>query len=155
MVQTAMETNVTMDRVRRLLAEGHAQAALDLVNQRDDRSAPWQNVRGVCLLRLGFYERAVEALRRIVFPDNAICPPEDVPGLYRANFVTALLVTQHTDGAIPMAEHLEDDGDPYVRQVRQALDRWRRGLSVWQRIGVWVGWYPKKPVVLDFPLGGV
>lgn len=155
MVQTAIKANVTIDRIRQLLADGHAQEALVLINERDDQSDIWQNARGVCLLRLGSYERAVQALRGIVFPGNAICVPEDVPALYRANFATALLLMQRTDGAIAIVEHLEDDGHPYVRDMRQAVQRWKESLTLLQRIGLWIGWYPQKPVQLDFPLGGL
>lgn len=154
MVQTAIKTNVTLDRIRQLLAEGRAEDALVLINQRDDQSDLWQNARGVCLLRLGLYERAVQALRRIVFSDNAICVPEGIPALYRANFATALLLTHHMEGAIALIEHLEDDGHPYVRALRQAAQRWKQGLTLLQRMGLWAGWYPKKPVQLDFPPGG-
>ena len=117
MIHGTTNSPITMDRVRTLLDNGQAQEALALVNQRDDVSDVWQNVRAVCLLRMGSYERAMQVLRRIVFPGNAICVPEDVPALYRANFATAMLALHHTDSALAIMEHLGHDGHPYVEQV--------------------------------------
>lgn len=155
MVQTAIKTNVTLDSIHQLLTEGHAQEALSLVNRHNEKSDPWQNARGVCLLRLGQFEQAIKVFQRIVFPGESPCVPQDMPALYRANFATAMLLADRADGAIAIIEHLEDDGHPYVRAVRQAAQRWKQGLSLMQKLGLWVGWYPKRHIVLDFPPGDV
>ncbi len=155
MVQPAIDTNITLDQIHQLLNKGHAADALAVINQNEDQSDLWQNARGVCLLRLGLYERAVEVYRRIVFPGNTICVPEGVPALYRANLATALLLTHCMDGAINLIEHLEDDGHPYVKALRQAAQKWKQNMRLLQKIGLWMGWYPKQPLQFDFLPGSL
>jgi len=155
MTHSVLKANVTIDRIHDLLGEGRAEEALVLVNQHEEPSDLWQNAKGACLLRLGLYERALQVLRGIVFPGGSIFVPEDVPALYRANFATAMLLTDHMDGAIAIAEHLVSDGHPYVSQVLQAVQRWKKSLTFLQRAALALGWYPEKPVQMDFPLGGI
>lgn len=155
MIHGTMKSSTTIERVRELLDNGRAREALALVNQHEDASDVWQNVRGACLLRLGDYERAVQVLRPIVFPGNAICVPEGIPALYQANFATAMLALHRTDGAMAIVEHLGHDGHPYVEQIHQAMRRWKESLTILQKVGLALGWYPKKPVQVDFPLGGL
>lgn len=155
MVCRAMKSSLSMDHVRGLLAEGRAQEALELINHQCERSDMWQNARGVCLLRLGLYEQALKALLAVVFPGGAMYMPEGMSTLYLANLITALLLTHHSNEAMVLMEHMGSNGHPYVAQVRQAVERWKKSLTLFQRAGLAIGKCPEKPVQMDFLPGSV
>jgi hypothetical protein len=144
-----------IDRIRCLLDEGKPQQALDLVNRRDQDSAEWRNARGVCLLRLGKVDEAAGVLREVVFPDDSIAIPDDMPSLYRANFATAMLLKRNLVAGIPILRRLNGEPHPYIRQLSTALARWDKSLNFVQRLLGTVEWYPDKPFPLDFPPGAV
>jgi len=92
--------------------------------------------------------------RDIVFPDGSVSVPEDVPPLYRANFATAMLLTNRIGAGMYVLEHMNpDEYHPYADRLLAAVRQWKNNLSLIERIGCAVGWYPKKPPTLDFPLG--
>lgn len=43
------------------------------------------------------------------------------------------------------------EGHPLVRRLRDALRRWRRGLSFWEKVRSALGGDVARPVELDFP----
>ncbi len=144
-----------MDRIRALLNEGRALEALNLINHVGQTSAQWQNARGVCLLRLGRTDEAVTVLRDVVFPDNCIFVPDDVPALYRANFATAMILVRNIEAAYHILEYMDVRGHPYAQQLATAFQRWNKTLSWIQRLLGSLGWYPDKSICLDFPPGAV
>lgn len=144
-----------MDRIRALLNEGRALEALNLINHMGQTSPEWQNARGVCLLRLGRTNEAVTILRDVVFPDNRICVPDDVPVLYRANFATAMILLRNIEAAHHLLEHMDVRSHPYAEQLATAFQRWKKTLSWIQRLLGSLGWHAAKPICLDFPPGAV
>jgi len=144
-----------MDRIRALLNEGRALEAHNRINHMGQTSPQWQNARGVCLLRLGRANEAVTILRDVVFPDNCICVPDDVPVLYRANFATAMILTRNIEAARHLLEHMDVHSHPYAEQLAAAFERWRKNHNWIQRLLGNLGWYPDESISLDFPLGAV
>jgi hypothetical protein len=144
-----------MTDIAGLLDQGQAEQALVSIGHSGQDSAPWRNAKGVCLLRLGRHDEAVRAFRDLAFRDGSIVVPEDVPPLYVANFITAMLLKRNFEAAIPLLEHLHDNGSPYVTQLLQAARQWRQSLTWVQRLRCYIGWYPNKSFPLDFPPGGL
>jgi hypothetical protein len=155
MVTNTVTSQLSIERIAKLLDQGRAQEAYALIHHSNQSSPSWQNAKGVCLLRLGMFDAALAVFRGLVFPGNCISVPDDVPALYRANFATALLLTDHVDGALEILEHTISDGHPYVGQFLAAVDQWKKSLSLLERMGLAVGWYSKKPFHLEFPPGGL
>ncbi|MBN1125497.1 MAG: tetratricopeptide repeat protein [Sedimentisphaerales bacterium] len=155
LVPGAAKGHFTLNHIRDLLKEGRVKDALDLINRHQESSDDWQNARGVCLLRLGLYKEALEVLRPIVFPDNSICMPEGVPALYRVNFATAMLLMHYMDGAMLIIKHFDQNGHPYVKQLHEAVTKWRQSLTSLQKMGLILGFWPKKAIQMDFPLGDI
>ncbi|MDI6447793.1 hypothetical protein [Anaerobaca lacustris] len=155
MLNTRIKPHATMTDIVELLDRGEAEKALASIAHCGQDSPPWRNARGVCLLRLGRYDEAVRTFRELVFPGGRIVVAEDVPPLHVANFITAMLLKRNLEAAIPLLEHLHEDGNPYVRQLLQATRQWRRSLTWVQRLRCYIGWYPGKPFPLDFPPGGL
>ncbi|MBN1359907.1 MAG: hypothetical protein JW993_04915 [Sedimentisphaerales bacterium] len=155
MATNTSKLSISIEGVRALLEQGRPEAALEMGNHSGQDSPPWQNARAVCLMRLGKAEEAIRVLRAIVFPGGSICPPDDVPALYRANFVSAMLLKHSVETVMPVIEHLKDESHPYVRQLLTAIRCWRKGLTLRERV-LWVlGWYPSGRIPFDFQPGGL
>lgn len=155
MATNALRLSVSIDGVSTLLEQDRPQAALEMVNHSGQDSPSWQNARAVCLMRLGKAEEAIHVLRSIVFPGNSVYPPDDVPALYRANFVTAMLLKHPVGTVLNFTEHLNADEHPYVRQLLAALRHWRKSLTLRERILWAFGYYPSRPFPFDFRPGGL
>lgn len=145
----------TIDDVAALLDRGQAEQALASILHGGHDSPPWRNARGVCELRLGKYDEAAKIFRGLVFPAGSIVVPEETPPVYVANFVTAMLLKKNFEAAVPLLEHLPNDGTPYVTQLLEAAQRWKRSLTWFERLRCYIGWYPDKPFPLDIPPGGL
>lgn len=155
MATNTPKLSVSIEGVRTLLEQGRPEEALELVNHSGQDSPPWQNARAVCLMRLGKAEEAIRTLRPIVFPNGDMYPPDDVPALYRANFVSAMLLKHRVETVMPLIERLKGESHPYVRQLLSAIHLWRNRLPLWQRT-LWVlGWYPSQSIPFDFRPGGL
>ena len=148
-------SQIGLERIATLLDQGRAEEALNLINHSNQHSPAWQNAKGVCLLRLGMFEAACTIFRSLVFPGNCISVPEDVPTLYRANFATAMLLTDHKDSALAVMEHMGTNGHPYVQQFRMEVNRWKQSLSLLERMGLAIGWYPKRSFHCECAPGGL
>lgn len=155
MQNTRTKPVATIDDVAVMLDRGQAEQAMASILHSGQESPPWRNAKGVCLLRLGKHDEAAKTFRGLVFPAGDIVAPEDTPPLYVANFITAMLLKRNFEAAIPLLEHLHNDGNPYVTQLLQAARQWKRSLTWFERFRYYIGWYPDKPFPLDVPPGGL
>ncbi len=155
MATNTAKASSSLEGVRSLLEQGRPEAALEMVNHSGQKSPPWQNARAVCLMRLGKAEEAIRVLRTIVFPAGSIYPPDDVPALYKANFVSAMLLIHSVETVMPVLEHLKDESHPYVRQLLTAVRYWHKGLTFREKLLWALGWYPCRPIPFDFQPGGL
>ena len=154
-VQTAPKTQGTqdvLDRARNLLQQGKPQEALDAINSAGLATQPADNLRGVCLLRIGMVEQAGKVFHRLVFRSNAGMSP-DTPPAYKINYATSLLLAGNLPGCNTVLNEVYDRGHPGLAQLRQAVRNWKRSLPLLQRLTLLVGVQPSKPVALDFPPG--
>jgi hypothetical protein len=147
------DLDAILARVRRHLDEGRPDKALEVVRQARIKS-PWlSNAAGVCQIRLGNAEAAVETFRGLVVAAGVLLR-EDAPPAFKLNFAAALLAAGNVDGFLSA---LGDVGDahPAAARYREAYRRWRSRLSPWQRFRMLLGGPPPRSFEADFPLGEV
>lgn len=158
MGKTSLQANKTqeshdvLDRVRNLLKQGKPQEALDVINSAGLATQPADNLRGVCLLRMGMIDQAAKVFHRLVFRSNVGMTP-DIPPAYKINYATSLLLAGNLPGCNTVLNEVYDKKHPGLAQLRQAVGKWKRSLPLLQRLTLLVGVQPAKPVTLDFPPG--
>lgn len=137
-------------RVEQELQAGRAKQALEIL-RRTDVSSPWMaNALGVCQMRLGQTQAAVETLRKLAVADH-LSFRADTPVVFKANFATALLLSANLAGGVRMLKEIGAVRHPAVERLQAALTQWRNSLSFWERINWWLGGEPSRPVALDSP----
>jgi hypothetical protein len=107
----------------------------------------------VCLLRLGEAGRAVDVFRGLVLIPGTVCVRPDAAPEHKSNFAAALLAAGNLAGGLRALDEVGDEGRPAVRRLRDAVRRWREGLSFWERLRWRLGGGPPSPVALDGDLG--
>ncbi|MCC6680192.1 MAG: hypothetical protein IT445_04735 [Phycisphaeraceae bacterium] len=143
------DINQLLDAVQQMMDQGRAAQALDMLNTAGNNSQAARNARGVCLLRLGKIEEAVRLFRDLVYPGNAIVIPRETPAVFRANHVTALLLSQEIINAGSLLDQIPQRDHPAVQRLRQAIRTWKRTLPLWRRMLLLIGICPQEPVTLD------
>ena len=146
---------VDLDRVRSLLSQGQPKAALELIQSGDHGPPEVRNAHAVCLMRLGNLEGAVKLLRGLVLPNDVMSIDRDIPDKYKLNFATALLLEGNFDGSRNALAALQDPKHPTAARLREAEARWRKSLSLGQKLGLWLGSMPDVPIELGAPPGEV
>lgn len=145
-------TRAVQDQVEKLLQEGQPRRALDLL-VRSKPHSPWStNATGVCMLRLGQAESAVELFRTLLLSGSLILRP-DAPTAWKVNFATALLMADNLSGCIQLLAEIQEEQHPGVQRLRAAIRSWQRGLPFWGRLRWFLGGQPARRVELDFPPG--
>jgi hypothetical protein len=140
-------------KVQKLLDEGRPGDALDLIARAKVHS-PWAtNALGVCQLRLGNAAVALDVFRGLVLTSGGLVLRPDVPTVFKTNYAAALLATQNVSGCLGVLIEVRDDNNPAVQKLREAIRRWKSGLTFWQKVSWHLGGEPARPVVVDFPLG--
>ncbi len=143
-----------IDHLRELLEQGRPQDALKFIDHLGRKDREMENARGVCLMRLGKVEEAVSVLRDVAF-GGFVCMPADSPALYQVNFATAMLLANQKDAAIPVLDKLKARKCPEAAKVGEAVQRWYKSLNVFRRCCCRMGFYPRRPVTLDFQPGEI
>lgn len=144
-----------LQRAMKLIAAGKLQKAVDLLNAKAIRDGAHQNVKGVCLLRLGQPEEALRVFRSLVLSPGCTWMRADAPILHKVNFASALLLAGRPSGCLETLGEIHQEEDPRVQQLRAAIKRWVSTLSLWQKLNWWFGRLEpgNRPVVIDFELG--
>jgi hypothetical protein len=135
-----------------LLQAGEPKKALDLI-ARAKFNSPWTtNALGVCQLRLGNAKVAVDVFRGLVLAAGGILLRSDVPAVFKTNYATALLLAENMGGCLSVLAEVRDE-HPAVGKLKAAIQRWKEGMTLWQKINWYMGGQPDRPVALDFPPG--
>lgn len=142
-----------IDRVQRMLDQGHAKQAFDLINARGAGDASVRNARAVCQLRLGKADEAVRLLREIVLPHGRVDLRTDVPVCFKTNYATALFLSGNVSGGETVLHDLRGAKHPRLADLHRALDGWVASLSYWQRFLRRCGLPLDKPFSIDFAPG--
>jgi hypothetical protein len=141
-----------LEKIDALLKKDQAAAALELI-RRSKLHTPWiENATGVCQMRLGAAQVAVDVLRRIVV-SNAIYLRDDVPVIFKINFATALCLVENYSGCLSALAEIRQEQHPAVVRMRACILAWKRQMSLWQRICWACGGPARVPLRLDFPPG--
>lgn len=134
-----------------LLAED-PQSAFDLLSEAKEAPSWLANARGVCLLRMGEVERALDLFRGLALAPSGFGLRHEAPTVFKTNYATAQLLSGNLTGCIVTLGQAQDDAHPSVQRLRAAIRRWRQGLSFWDKVRpLFGGSLP--PVELDFPPG--
>lgn len=136
------------------LKEGDAAKGLELI-ARAKSASPWmRNAAGVCHLRLGNPAVALDILRGLVLATGGFDLKPEAPTVFKANFATALLLTENLGGFQGMLSELEGEEHPALSRLREAYGRWKASMTLWQRIRFLLGAQPTR-LTLDFPPGNL
>lgn len=146
------EVSNVLGKVNALLQEQSPEKALEVIN-RSKLKSPWiTNAMGVCQLRLGNAKPAAGVFQTLVTHTGVLLKP-DAPRVFKTNYAAALLASDNLAGCLSVLHEINAEDDPSVRQLRGAIQRWKQSLSFLQKLQWYLGDYPQRPVILDFPLG--
>jgi len=147
------EVREVLDQVAEHLNNDRPKQALEVVNRVKIKS-PWlSNAAGVCQLRLGNPQAAVDIYRRLLLSSVGATLRHDAPTVFKVNYATALLADGDMQGCLLVLGDVKRDPHPAVQKLRSALDRSRQKLSLWDKLLWYTGLRLSYPVDLDFPLG--
>jgi hypothetical protein len=150
---TPTEVATPLERAEALLRAGQPEQALEILVRSGPPTPRLTNALGVCLLRLGEAERAVDVFRGLVLIPGTVCLRPDAAPQHKGNFAAALLAAGNVAGGLRALDEIADEGRPAVRRLRAAVRRWRDGMSFWERLRWRLGGNPPRPLALDGDLG--
>lgn len=136
-VGSCSEIAGTFDRsVNQMMDSGDYAAAASVLREtaRDYESL---NRLGVCLLRLGRSNEAVDVYRRFVLQPGTTWTQPSLPGFYKRNFATALALKGIPSGALEVLQESGDMESLYAVRLRSAILQWADKLPFFQRLD----WY--------------
>lgn len=112
---------------------GRHTTAMDVIRKAKTHS-PWVvNAHGVCYLRQGNAEKAVEVFRGLVIGAGGLQLRADAPTTFKANLAAALPTACNVPGCQTILSEIRNDGHSAVQNVRREVARWREGLSFGKR----------------------
>lgn len=135
------------------LESGDPARALELLSRSKTPSHLLTNMRAVCLLRLGQTTQAMEMLRSQVVNVGGVCLRYDVPEAMKINFATALLLSGNVPGCRSILQEVQNQDHPGVRQIHEAIRKWKQSLTFGEKLRFWMGMDVSRPVVADFTPG--
>ncbi|MCA9038779.1 MAG: hypothetical protein KDA65_00390 [Planctomycetaceae bacterium] len=149
---------VIQDRIQRvasLVDSGHYQDALHMLSSGNTTLPEIRNARGVCLMRMKRYRESLDLFKSLVIPLNCTWMRPELPVIYRANLVTALILAQLPQGAHLALLEIQEQDHPSIIRLRQVMERWISQLS-WPKWLQWkYGFDINEPISLDFPPGEI
>ncbi len=95
-----------------------------------------RNTLGVCLMRLGQIEQAVNVYRALVLIPGSVVERAEVSNSCKRNFATALLMKGLPSGTISVLSATGDSDHPIAVRLLSAIRQWEKSLS-WFR---WLDW---------------
>jgi len=141
-----------LDAVEEHLAQDHHAAAAEAVRRSGLRS-PWlTNATAVCQLRNGQAASAIATLRGLATTDGRTLR-RDVPGAFKVNLAAALLLAGDHVGFAAIRSQIRDEDHPSVPQYQEAYRRWRKTLTLGQRVRFALTGEIGVPFRPDFPPG--
>jgi hypothetical protein len=91
---------------------------------------------GVCLMRIGCVDRAVDLFRSLVLMPGTVQERSDVSNAAKRNFATALLMKGLPSGALSVLTETHNLDHPMAVRLNSAIKQWEKSLS-WFR---WLDW---------------
>jgi hypothetical protein len=139
----------------KLITEEKYQKALDLLNTKGAADKTHQNVKGVCLMRLGRHDDAVRVYRSLVMAPGSTWMHPEAPLSHKINFATALLLSGNPSGCLEVLGEIHQDQDPRIQRIHACIQKWVAGLTWFQKLNWWLGHIEpaNRPVTIDFEPG--
>lgn len=139
--------------IRGLLAENREKEALELVTRLGPGDDKMRNAYGVCLMRVGKLDAAIDVYRGLCI-DEGVSLNSNTPPLHLVNYATALALKGNVGGCLAILQHLRESRHPAVDRLRAVVERWCSALPWWRRLGLKLGTYePREGPDLGFPPG--
>jgi hypothetical protein len=93
-----------------------------------------RNALGVCLLRTGRIDQAVDVFRSFVLMPGSVMERPDVSKACRRNFATALLMKGFPSGALAVLAEIREPEHIMDIRLRSAIKQWEKSLSWFRRL---------------------
>jgi WD40 repeat protein len=138
-------------QVEQKLADGKVSEAFELFKKHSHLSVYDANARGVCLLRLGRVEEAIQQFRKLTLSGIRLIP--DVPLEFKTNLATALLLSCNVQGCHSLLDEIQYEQHPSVQRLRMAIQQWKASLGLRDRLRWFWGCTISRSITLDFPVG--
>jgi hypothetical protein len=122
-----------MQRLRRFILEEDYAGAKKMLRETGE-GPDARNALGVCLMRSGKAQEAIEVLKALVIEPGTLVERSDIPEHYRRNFATALLMCQRIGGCLQLLRPGKNDKHPVSEQLLQTIKDWEKSLSFWQKV---------------------
>lgn len=92
------------------------------------------NALGVCLLRLGKHQEAIQLFRGLVLPGGGVVTSRDVPAAYRLNFASALLADGNYDGFISFLNDVPPADHSEAKRLHEAHADWLQSINMGRKL---------------------
>ncbi len=129
----ATPLNPAIQRAWNLIKKGDYVGAADLLAAAD-RDPQVRNAMGVCLMRAGRVENAVDVYRAFVLTPGTLLERPDVNNAYKRNFATALLIRGLPSGALTVLKDTREPDHPMAVRLYAAIKQWEKSLSWLRRL---------------------
>lgn len=93
-----------------------------------------RNTLGVCLMRMGSVDKAVDVYRSFVLMPGTVLERREVSNASKRNFATALLMKGFPSGALSVLAAIHDPDHPMAVRLYSAITRWEKSLSWFRRL---------------------
>ncbi len=144
-----------LEHIRELLDHDRPGEALNFITHLGNRSPEMQNARGVCLLRLGRFDEAIEVFQDLTFEGLPVMP-DHTPALFQVNFALAMLrANRNKNSALMISDRLNGNEHPEAARLKAAVRQWKKSLGPLGRFRCRMGVCPAQPVPLDDHAGAV
>ncbi|QDU78453.1 hypothetical protein Pla110_01570 [Polystyrenella longa] len=137
-----------IQRVSALSEAGRHKEAFHLLDGENTALPEIRNARGVCLMRMERHREALSLFRALVIPLSCTWMRPELPVIYRANLVTALMLAKLPQGAQNALQEIKEQDHPSVIRLRDAMHHWASQLS-WGR---WLHWKSGLDMTDEIPL---
>jgi hypothetical protein len=154
MVQSAMSSQELLDAVQHNIEAGKSEEAMHLFRRFRAESLEMKNAYGVCLMRLGDIDPAIDVFRSLCLDKGGVNIRPDVPEIALINYATALLMANNVGGCLEALKDVHDPKHPSVKRLMTCISNWRHTLPWWRR--AWLslsGESPQGEVSIDFAPG--
>lgn len=130
---TPTQGNPALQKALALVQKNDYLAAANLLASAG-REVQVRNALGVCLMRLGKVDQAVEIFRSFVLVPGAVVERPELSNACKRNFATALLMKGLPSGALSVLAETRDREHVMAVRLHSAIKRWEMSLSWFRRL---------------------
>ncbi|OYP34158.1 hypothetical protein [Rhodopirellula sp. MGV] len=120
-------------RVIQAIAAGDYATACDAL-QAMSCTPKQRDVLGVCFIRAGRFQSAVELYKSMCLLHNTTMLRPGIEDSVKINYATAVLLAGRPSGALEILADVVNHSNDEELVLRTAIKEWERSLSFWQRL---------------------